>query len=97
VPSSFENQGNETKVLVKGSKQKGGSRAMELKMARLCLDCEEIFEGDSICPRCGSESWHPIMGWIRPLSEADRSVVRSNDLLVLAKSPQMELGINTSV
>ena len=43
---------------------------MDLRMARLCLDCEEIFEGKSRCPRCDSETWHPIMGWIRPMGEA---------------------------
>jgi hypothetical protein len=43
---------------------------MDREMARLCLDCEEIFEGNSRCPKCGSEAWYPIMGWIRPTSEA---------------------------
>jgi len=64
---------------------------MTLKMARLCLDCEEIFEGKSRCPRCGSETWHPIMGWIRPMGEASRRVVRRKDVLFLAKRPHREL------
>jgi hypothetical protein len=49
---------------------------MELRMARLCLDCEEIFEGKPRCPRCDSESWYPIMGWLRPMGEAQRRVVK---------------------
>jgi len=64
---------------------------MDLRMARLCLDCEEIFEGKPRCPKCDSESWHPIMAWIRPMSEAGRRVVRMKDVLVLAKRPQREL------
>jgi len=69
---------------------------MTLKMARLCLDCEEIFEGKSRCPRCGSETWHPIMGWIRPMGEARRTVVRMKDGLALAKHPQRQLLTGTA-
>ncbi len=64
---------------------------MTLKMARLCLDCEEIFEGKSRCPRCGSETWYPIMGWIRPMGEAHRRVAKRKDVLGLAKRPRSEL------
>jgi len=70
---------------------------MDLRMARLCLDCEEIFEGKSRCPRCDSETWHPIMGWIRPLSEASRKVVRKKEVLVLAKRPQRKLFAGTAL
>jgi hypothetical protein len=78
-------------------KAKGGTGDMDLRMARLCLDCEEIFEGKPRCPKCDSESWHPIMGWIRPMSEADRRVVRRKDVLVLAKRPQRELLTGTAL
>jgi len=70
---------------------------MTLKMARLCLDCEEIFEGKTICPRCGSETWYPIMGWIRPMGEASRGVVRMKDVLALAKHPHQELPTGTAL
>jgi hypothetical protein len=54
---------------------------MELGSARFCLDCEEIFEGAKRCPKCGSEVWHPIMSWIRPMSEAERrTVVKLRDV-----------------
>jgi hypothetical protein len=70
---------------------------MDLRMARLCLDCEEIFEGKPRCPRCDSESWHPIMGWIRPMGEAERRVVRWKDGLTLAEGPQRELLTGTAL
>jgi len=31
---------------------KGGTGVMDLRMARLGLDCEEIFEGKLRCPSC---------------------------------------------
>ena len=38
---------------------------IELKRARLCLDCEMIFEGPA-CPACTSGSFVPVTRWIRP-------------------------------
>ena len=70
---------------------------MDLKMARLCLDCEEIFEGKPRCPRCDSETWPPIMGWIRPMSEADRRVVRRKDVLVPSERYPRELLTGTAL
>jgi hypothetical protein len=69
---------------------------MDLGMARLCLDCEEIFEGKPRCPRCESESWHPILRWIKPMGEERIRVVRRKDVLVLAKHPQSELLTDTA-
>jgi RNA polymerase subunit RPABC4/transcription elongation factor Spt4 len=76
---------------------KGGASAMDLRMARLCLDCEEIFEGKSRCPRCDSETWHPIMGWIRPMSEAEIRVARKKDIYFLGKPSQRELLTGTAL
>ncbi len=45
---------------------------VNLRRARLCLDCEMIFEGPR-CPACTSESFVPITRWIRP---TDRPVER---------------------
>ena len=71
---------------------------MTLKMARLCLDCEEIFEGKTICPRCGSETWYPIMGWIRPMGEAQIEVSRKKkNILILTMPPQKELLTGTAL
>jgi hypothetical protein len=38
---------------------------VELRRARLCLDCEMIFDGPQ-CPACASESFVPVTRWIRP-------------------------------
>ena len=36
---------------------------MQLRVARLCLDCEEIHD-EQTCPVCGSESFGYISRWI---------------------------------
>ena len=36
---------------------------MQLRVARLCLDCDEI-HADQTCPVCGSESFGYISRWI---------------------------------
>ncbi len=62
---------------------------MNVGTARFCLDCEEIFENSTTCPKCDSEAWYPIMGWIRPMSEAERhKVVKLKEVLSLAKRPK---------
>ncbi len=38
---------------------------VELRRAKLCLDCEAIFQGPR-CPACTSESFVPVTRWIRP-------------------------------
>ena len=43
---------------------------MQLRDARLCLDCEEVHDG-TICPVCGSESFTYISRWV-PVPDADR-------------------------
>ncbi len=70
---------------------------MDLRMARLCLDCEEIFEDKSRCPRCSSETWHPIMGWIRPMSEAETRVTMRNNAVAPSKSDHREFLTRTDI
>ena len=36
---------------------------MQLRVARLCLDCEEVFAGDS-CPVCASERYAFLSRWL---------------------------------
>jgi hypothetical protein len=36
---------------------------MQLRVARLCLDCEELHQDDS-CPRCASESYAFLSSWL---------------------------------
>lgn len=44
--------------------------AMQLRVARLCLDCEELFVGD-ICPVCASERFAFLSTWL-PVEERRR-------------------------
>ena len=43
---------------------------MELRNARLCLDCEEVHE-EPRCPICGSETFSFISRWV-PAATGDR-------------------------
>ena len=36
---------------------------MKLADARLCMDCEWVFEG-SACPKCGSNAWAQLIHWL---------------------------------
>jgi hypothetical protein len=37
---------------------------MQLRVARLCLDCEELHT-DNTCPRCASESYAFLSNWLQ--------------------------------
>ena len=44
-------------------------RKMKLKDARLCLDCEEVYEGAQ-CPKCAS-GWNVYLRrWVKVLQDA---------------------------
>ena len=43
---------------------------MQLRDARLCLDCDEVHDA-TICPVCGSESFTYISRWV-PVPDSDR-------------------------
>lgn len=43
---------------------------MQLRVARLCLDCEELYEGDS-CPICASDRFIFLSTWV-PVEERRR-------------------------
>lgn len=54
---------------------------MQLRVARLCLDCEELHT-DNACPRCASESYAFLSNWLHveerrrwrlPAGQADKS------------------------
>ena len=48
---------------------------MKLKAARLCIECDEVFEGRE-CPACGSgESW-PIILWLNYDPEKGRALLK---------------------
>ena len=37
---------------------------MQLKKAKFCLDCEEIFDEGTTCPVCGSQVWNYLNKWM---------------------------------
>ena len=49
--------------------------SIPLQNARLCLDCDTVFE-EAKCPRCSSESYFPLSRWVRPAMASD-TVTRS--------------------
>lgn len=57
---------------------------MQLRTARLCLDCEEVHDGQT-CPVCASETFVYLMRWVpvperrqkpRPATSPDAEVYR---------------------
>jgi predicted nucleic acid-binding Zn-ribbon protein len=55
---------------------------MQLHVARLCLDCNEVYDAND-CPRCGSETFAYLSRWV-PAPER-RVVTRA------ASSPEAEV------
>ena len=39
---------------------------MQLRLARLCLDCEEVHDGPQQCPVCASETFAYLTRWVPP-------------------------------
>lgn len=37
---------------------------MKIEEAKICLDCDEIYEGSSLCPNCGGRIGWPLREWI---------------------------------
>ena len=53
---------------------------IDLKRARLCLDCEAIFDGPE-CPACTSQTFVPLTRWIRPAAiprREERAPIRAS-------------------
>jgi len=38
---------------------------MKLRKAKICLNCDEVFEG-AVCPKCTAESWRWLAAWLQP-------------------------------
>jgi hypothetical protein len=49
--------------------------SIPLQNARLCMDCDTIFE-ESRCPSCSSESYFPVSRWVRPAVASEKATVR---------------------
>ena len=39
---------------------------MQLRLARLCLDCEEVHDAPQQCPLCASETFAYLTRWVPP-------------------------------
>jgi hypothetical protein len=51
---------------------------MRLAVARVCLDCEEVHDGDR-CPVCSSETFAFLKRWVPPTAVAEGNLrVRQN-------------------
>lgn len=37
---------------------------MKIEEAKICLDCDEIYEGTSFCPNCSGRMGWPLKEWI---------------------------------
>jgi hypothetical protein len=71
---------------------------MQLRVARLCIDCEEVHDGDR-CPVCASETFTYLSRWIpsderrrRPRTEASQGTaegeVEAYRRFTAAEAPQ---------
>jgi hypothetical protein len=62
--------------------------SIPLEKARLCLDCDTVFE-EARCPSCSGETYFPLSRWVRPAmvsAEVPRKTskkVRNTSLLLL--------------
>lgn len=48
-----------------GIKEEG--EIMQLRTAKLCIDCEEIFQREDRCPKCGGSEWKWLSHWLVPI------------------------------
>ena len=39
---------------------------MKLADAKLCTECDELYEGQN-CPKCGNQGWW-LSAWIKPIA-----------------------------
>ncbi len=44
---------------------------LELKSAKMCLDCEGI-SAAAVCPACGGTNYVPVSRWIRPIEQHEQ-------------------------
>ncbi len=49
--------------------------SIPLQNARLCLDCDTIFD-EPRCPSCDSESYFPVSRWVSPAVASEKARVR---------------------
>src|SRR4051812_40258669 len=67
---------------------------MQLHVARLCLDCQEIHAGP-LCPACSSQTYAPLSRWIP--AEERRARPRAPDAEDAAETYRRLLNANTNL
>lgn len=40
---------------------------IKLTRAKLCMDCDGIYDEGDVCPKCGSMTWEHLRNWVKPL------------------------------
>jgi rRNA maturation endonuclease Nob1 len=52
---------------------------MNLKFARICLDCDEVYDLtiNHYCPKCGSEKSWPLTNWLNRPDKEEKDDTRS--------------------
>jgi hypothetical protein len=61
-----------------------------LEWALFCLECELIFAGTVLCPRCTSEAVWPLAEWVRP-TRPGLTISKREDSLVAISHPGSHL------
>jgi predicted nucleic acid-binding Zn-ribbon protein len=67
---------------------------MQLRVARLCLDCEEVHESQQ-CPACASESFAYLSRWIPAPERRSRPRSPENDPAVDRERLEAMRGLST--
>ena len=47
---------------------------MKIEEAKICLDCDEIYEGNSYCPNCSGRIGWPLKQWIGTIGRENGAV-----------------------
>src|SRR5436309_2265818 len=62
---------------------------MQLGVARLCLDCEEVHDAHR-CPVCGSETFAFLKRWVKPAVPLPKANPREQDVPPPERVEQVE-------
>lgn len=47
---------------------------MKIEEAKICLDCDEIYEGSTLCPNCSGRIGWPLREWIGTMGRGAEAV-----------------------
>lgn len=65
---------------------------MKIEEAKICLDCDEIYEGTSLCPNCSGRIGWPLREWIGTIERkaAELQEASRSDLLLGDRPEKIE-------